>query len=390
MLPDQRPAQNRPDTLDVLIVGGGFVGSVLTAVLRDAGYRTHTVDRTEQYPDAFRAEKLEPDQSALLRRFALLHAVSPPDTEISRVLTFENGRMRPRHHDGQFGIRYHDTVNSLRRLAQERGSWSTQRVTRVGSDDQGAIAHTADGGQHRARLCVIASGSPALLANSGVAVAGDAGLTSLSFGFDVESLAGGQLQACNYHSEAPGRDHVHYATLFPIGEAFRVNVFTSWALDEARTRHFAEQPDATMRRLFPRLQDFVGAFRCTTRVQIGRTTWHRVQTPSPDGVVVLGDAYQSVSPATGMGLSKCLTDVEVLLRHLAAWREHVCVPGPAIDALYQDPAKRRCDDQARDAWRWFHDFVHGRSLKARLRRSGLLRAASRVVSMGRAAAQGSS
>ena len=97
---------------------------------------------------------------------------------------------------------------------------------------------------------------------------------------------------------------------------------------------------------------------------------------------MIGEAYQSVSPATGTGLSKCLTDIHVLLRHLAMWRQHDCVPGSAIDAFYQDPEKVAADDRSRDGWRWFYDCAHGRSLRAHLRRSGLLHAANRIAMMG--------
>ena len=372
-----------PTQSDVLVVGGGFAGSVLTATLTAGGYRTHTFDRAEQYPDAFRSEKLEPDQSQLLRRFALLDKVSPPDSRLTSVDTYEHGRVHTRRYDGHYGIRYDDTVNSLRSIARQPSRWTNARVDHISSDADGVTARTAEGAEHRGRLCVIASGRPSLLADCGVEVESDPDLTSLTFGFDVEADSDRPLRAFNYNSEAPWRDQTHYATLFPIGDAWRFNVFTSWSLDEERTRRFAQHPVEMMKSLFPRLQNYTGTFRAITRVQMGRTKWHRVQGPSPDGVLVLGEAYQSVSPATGMGLSKCLTDVHVLLRHMRLWRDFKRVPGAAINEYYQDPEKLACDDRASDGWRWFYDCAHGRSLKSRLRRSRLINAATRVAMMGR-------
>ena len=369
-------------TADIVVVGGGFAGSVLTAALQTAGFDTLTIDRAERYPDAFRSEKLEPDQSKLLRRFDLLDKVCTPDGELKQVDTYERGRVLTCHYEDHYSIRYDDTVNTLREVARDKTRWTNARVEEIYSDARGVTARTTDGDEVSGKLCVVASGRPSLLAQSGVEVDRDPGLTSLTFGFDVEAGGDEPLRAFNYNSESPGRDHAHYATLFPIGDAWRFNVFTSWSLDEKRTRLFARQPVESLYDLFPRMQEFTGPLRATTRVQLGHTVWHRVRQPSPDGVVVIGEAYQSVSPATGTGLSKCLTDIHVLLRHLAMWRQHDCVPGSAIDAFYQDPEKVAADDRSRDGWRWFHDCAHGRSLRAHLRRSGLLHAANRIAMMG--------
>lgn len=374
---------SRAPAPDVLVVGGGFAGSVATAALSAAGYQTHTFDRTVRYPDAFRSEKLEPDQSKLLRGFDLLDKVSPADCRLASVDTYERGRVHTRRYEGHYGIRYDDTVNSLRAVAQQGTRWTNERVDQISSDADGVTVQTAGGHEHRGRLCVIASGRPSLLDDCGIEIERDLGLTSLTFGFDVEADGDHPLQAFNYNTEAPERDHTHYATLFPIGDAWRFNVFTSWSLNEERTRTFAQQPLETMRALFPKLEEYTGTYRVTTRVQMGRTTWHRVQQPSPDGILVLGEAYQSVSPATGMGLSKCLTDIYVLLRHMRTWRGRARVPGAAIDEYYRDPLKQACDDRARDGWKWFYDCAHGRGLKSRLRRSRLMNAASRVAMMGR-------
>lgn len=370
-----------------MVVGGGFAGSVLTSALRAAGYRTHTLDHAERYPDAFRSEKLEPDQSKLLRQFDLLDKVCPPNCELEKVETYERGRVITCHYEDHYGIRYDDTVNALRDAARGKTRWTSARVEKISSDAHGVTAHTADGGEVRGKLCVVASGRPSLLAKSGVEVDRDPKLTSLTFGFDVEADGPEPLRAFNYNSESPGQSHAHYATLFPIGDAWRFNVFTSWSLDEKRTRLFARRPVESLYDLFPRMREFAGSLRATTRVQIGHTVWHRVRRPSPHGVVVVGEAYQSVSPATGTGLSKCLTDIRVLLRHLSAWREHDCVPGSAIDKFYRDPEKVAADNRSSAGWRWFYDCAHGRSLRARLRRSGVINAANRIAMMGRAALQ---
>ena len=55
------------DAFDVVIVGGGFAGSALGAVLSARGFRIAICDPHEVHPRDFRAEKFSVDQIDALR-----------------------------------------------------------------------------------------------------------------------------------------------------------------------------------------------------------------------------------------------------------------------------------------------------------------------------------
>lgn len=65
------------------------------------------------------------------------------------------------------------------------------------------------------------------------------------------------------------------------------------------------------------------------------------------GVVVIADAAQSICPATGTGLSKVMTDVDLLLDdYINRW---ISTPGMAKEKMhdfYSDPRKMRSDENS--------------------------------------------
>ncbi len=352
---------------EVLVIGAGFTGAITAILLHRAGVPVRLFDATAAYPNAFRAEKLEADQSRLLAACGLLDVVVTPGSRIRKVESLRGSVWRTREHDGHHGIRYGDTVNRLRGEATARVGLDQRRVVGVDGDERCCRVRLADGRVVVGRLAVLASGSATLLRRAGVDST-TATMTSLTFGFDAVPAGGNPAPACNHHSPAPHRDGVHYATVFPIDDAVRVNLFTAWGPDEPRVAEVVGDPISALGRLCPRLYERCPPLAAASRVQVARTDYHRVAS-APPGLVVLGEAYQSVAPATGMGLGKCLTDALVLARHLPGWLRAGRVDSASIRSFYSDPEKARVDDTARDAWRWFHDSVHGRSLRSLLRRA---------------------
>jgi len=63
-----------------------------------------------------------------------------------------------------------------------------------------------------------------------------------------------------------------------------------------------------------------------------------------------------VSPTTGKGLSRVLTDVKVLCRDYApAWLQSAEIPGRAVREFYRDPRKVASDRSALDSWMHYHN-----------------------------------
>jgi 2-polyprenyl-6-methoxyphenol hydroxylase-like FAD-dependent oxidoreductase len=66
-----------------------------------------------------------------------------------------------------------------------------------------------------------------------------------------------------------------------------------------------------------------------------------------DGVVLIGDSYQTSCPAAGTGVSRLLTDVERLCTvHIPDWLESPRMTASKLARFYDDPQKQAMDARA--------------------------------------------
>ena len=183
---------------------------------------------------------------------------------------------------------------------------------------------------------------------------------SLTFGFDLRAA---QRRNLVYYGERPG-DRMDYLAVFPIGDAMRANLFCYLDPGAPWVKLFRRDPKQALLGVMPSLQQALGPFEVVGKVQVRPNSIQRAETWQREGVVLIGDAYQSSYPAVGTGIGRILADVEALSRLVPSW---LATPGMDIEKLaqfYQDPAKQRFDDQAvRNAkfrralcteasWRW--------------------------------------
>lgn len=63
---------NASTDADVVIVGAGLAGASAATVLARKGVRVMLIDSRQTYPACFKAEKIEPDQAELFRKFGLI------------------------------------------------------------------------------------------------------------------------------------------------------------------------------------------------------------------------------------------------------------------------------------------------------------------------------
>ena len=115
---------------DVVVVGGGFSGSVIGLKAGDLGLNVKVVDRRTEYPDLFRAEKLETDQHQALEQLGLIDLVRPAERfyiEHVRELKGRKERLVPcsKHR----GMHYQDTVNAFRHALSSRGLLEIRKVS---------------------------------------------------------------------------------------------------------------------------------------------------------------------------------------------------------------------------------------------------------------------
>jgi 2-polyprenyl-6-methoxyphenol hydroxylase-like FAD-dependent oxidoreductase len=355
---------------DIAVVGAGFCGSVLGIKAADLGLRVRVFDSLQEYPDHFRAEKLEPDQYAVLQELGLIDLVRPLDSAaIDEVHEFVGTKRTAIACNHLRGMDYAATVNSFRSTLHSRGLLELRKVLRMSDAPDHCGLHFEDQSVIHARLAVVATGLSATLRKSLTLRTHEPdALLSTTFGFDVESESrdGFPFAAFNFRPQ----QFVHglqYATFFPIGNRTRVNLFTCWQPDSKNVRELRSNPLLFMARLFPYMRDMIGAFRLVSAVQAYTTNHYRQHCDHLKSTVVVGDAYQSVSPATGVGISKCLTDASVLLRAIGTLSGQ---PFDSVDlkSFYHDPLKREVDDRALHRWTWANESATSQTMRTILKR----------------------
>jgi 2-polyprenyl-6-methoxyphenol hydroxylase-like FAD-dependent oxidoreductase len=264
---------------------------------------------------------------------------------------------------------YQGTVNTFRGALRARELLQVRKIARLQDADDHCAIVFEDGAVLRARLAVMATGGSSLARTSlGLSAGRKGALTSTSFGFHAEptGVDGFRFDAFN---TIPDRfiNGLHYGTFFPVGGRMRVNIFTCWHPSGPEGKAFRADPAAAMGDLFPHLIRHSGPFRISGKVQVFTTRYYRQRSEHLKSVILVGDEFQSVSPATGMGISKCLTDVQAATGMLAALRDDPAVPLD-VSAYFRNPAKRRVDEDARRRWEWANESATSRSLRTRLKK----------------------
>jgi 2-polyprenyl-6-methoxyphenol hydroxylase-like FAD-dependent oxidoreductase len=334
---------------DVVIVGGSLAGSSAAILLARQGLRVILIDPASVQPPVFRAEKLEPDQIALLRKFGLMDALLPWTASIREIWEAGNGRVLHIRLLEQYGIFYHDMVNAVRAVLPAGVQTKVGRVRDVVTANDVQRVILAGGEEYTARLVVLAGGTGSdVHARLGMRKQMIQSDQSLSFGFNMVRADGSAFpfEGVTYFPEGYG-DRIVYLTVFRIRDVMRANLFTCWSVGEAGTRSFVREPASNLARLLPRLSRVIGEFAVDGRVEVGRVDLFRMEGHLQPGVVLLADAYQSVCPTTGTGLSKVVTDVDVFCHDCAPrW---FSTPGMGVDKIaqfYSCPRKVDVDEDS--------------------------------------------
>lgn len=347
---------------DVVIVGAGLGGATAAAVLSRAGYDVVIVDRHAAYPADFRAEQLVGSQIDALRRLGLLEGIVGQTPPMLNATSACYGKVIDQTHSLHYGLHYADMVNAARSLTAG-AKLITGRATQVTTGPEFQTVVLADGTALQARLVLLATGpnDGGLLAPLGISRTMLSEHHSLTFGFDLQTTL---RRILVYYGERPG-DRMDYLAIFPIGGVMRANLFCYLDPGAPWVKLFKHDPKQALLGVMPSFEQTIGPFEVVGKVQVRPNSIHRTDNAwQREGVVLIGDAYQSSCPAVGTGIGRILADVEALSRLIPSW---LATPGIGVDKLaqfYQDPAKQRFDNQAvRDArfrralcseagWRW--------------------------------------
>jgi 2-polyprenyl-6-methoxyphenol hydroxylase-like FAD-dependent oxidoreductase len=355
---------------EIIIVGAGLAGVTAAAVLGQQSRRVILVDPRPSCPPVFKAEKIDQEQVRLLRRFGLLRHLLPYAGEVRKVRVAYDGRLVRTIPIEQYGITYQDMVNALRshlpatvEFCQGRAESAT-----VSADIQ--RVRLAGGNELTSRLIILACGvSIGLQAKLGLKRLVLQNDQSLVLGFSIAASAAHDFDfdSVTYYSIDP-TTCIDYLTLFRFRETMRANLFVFRSAKDPWVRAFIREPERMLRKCFPKLDRVTGKFRVTSKVESGRADLYRTEGNPRPGLILIGDAYQSVCPSTGMGLDKILTDVDALAECVPRW---IATPGMGPDKLadfYHHPRKHGIDAQALQNANQHRQAVMDRSLRWRLYR----------------------
>jgi len=351
-----------PD-IDITIVGAGFSGSGLAIKANEMGLKVRVFDATEHYPNHFRAEKLEHDQYDALDKLDLLPLVEPKESSfIEEVIVYKGKSHTVKPQSQHRGMLYNDTVNSFRNELRKNDLLQVDTISHAEETPDGYLLTSKKGEVFNTRILVLATGFAGPLLNKlNIVNKPSAEMLSTSFGFHVDSLNpnGFPHRAFNYRPKKWG-DGLDFVTFFPVGSHMRVNVFTSWPTKDERVGVVKKNTKEALEGFFPELIEQIGDYELSSKVQIFTTYFYQKDCENKKKLALIGDAFQAVSPATGLGLSKCLTDVQVLIDTLQVWsqdKSRVFDPAP----YYADKRKLAVDKHAKDAWEWSNERCSSRS-----------------------------
>jgi len=343
------PAMNAR-ILDVVIVGGGFAGSALAAVLAARGRSVMVCDPHDVHPQDFRAEKLSPDQIDALERLGLATPVLRAATPVGDLRIARAGRVVDTRPTREFGLDYRTLVEAIREQVPA-ASFARRRVEGVESFAGHQIVTLHGAPPLRAKLVVLATGLALSLRKSlGLerAIVGEN--YSLSIGFDLavapSRVAGAAL---TYYGERIA-DRIGYLTLFPIRDRLRANLFVYRDAGEAWSRDFRANPESRLDALMPGLRAMLPPFTITAPPVLRPINLFGPPLQGREGIVLIGDAYSTTCPAGGGGLSLALTDITRLLAFLPSWLARAeAITVADVDEYYRDPVKRVSEAEARRA-----------------------------------------
>ena len=331
---------------DVIVVGAGLSGSLAAIMLHERGFRVTVVDRHAAYPAEFRAEQLVGNQIQVLRNIGLANEIIDATRIVPRARNFSLGKQMSSVMAPHYGMPYQDIVQALRRRIPKDVQFIVGRVSDIESGST-SIVHLGDGQAITAKLVVMATGLNTKLSRKlGVAYESVSVKHSTTIGFDIRSS---QCTAADswvlvYYGSNPHAG-IDYLTIFPCKDILRGNLFLYRDPHDPWVRQLRQAPRETLLEAMPALANELGEFT-VEQVQCRTSDVAVANQHQRDGIVYIGDAFQTPCPAAGTGISRLLVDVERLTVHATRWFAANDTSAASLRSYYNDRVKRRSDRAA--------------------------------------------
>jgi 2-polyprenyl-6-methoxyphenol hydroxylase-like FAD-dependent oxidoreductase len=356
---------------EIAIVGGGLSGTIAANLLGRAGYQVALIDRHPVFPREFRVEKIAGDQIEKMRRLNLLDALAEAAVAFDEIVNVRKGRLLDRTHARHYGIFYDDLVGAMRAQLPKTVRFIAGRVSGVEAGPERQRVSIVGQSEVTARLLVLATGMGDILKR-------DLGIErrfvhqrqSLTFGFNLRPVGGGDFKhpALTYYGERVS-DGIDYLNLFPAADVTRANLFVFREHRDPWVKALRERPKETLVETLPGLLKAFGDFEVIDRVENWLTDITVAENCKRDGVVLIGDAYQTSCPAAGTGVSRLLTDVERLCTvYVPQWMASPGMAAAKITQFYDDTVKQAMDQHALQLARFRRSLTIDTDLQWRARR----------------------
>ena len=336
---------------DVVIAGGGLAGSTAAAMLARKGFKVLLVDPHVVYPPDLRCEKLDKSQEKILRLIGLADLILPAGTLYREIWIARFGRVVEKRPEVQYGILYETLVNAVRATIPIDATFVSGKVTAITNSPDRQTVNLSTGEKISARLVIIANGLNTGLRHALGMVRKDVSKChSITIAFDVKPLERDSFdfQALTYYPERT-TDRLAYITLFPVGQAMRVNLMVYRDTTDPWLREMRQQPALAMQSILPGLSKLIGPTEVVGPVRIRPADLYVTQGYLQPGVVLVGDAFATSCPAAGTGTNKVYTDVERLCNfHMPQWMASKGMGVEKIVTFYEDPIKVDCDRSSID------------------------------------------
>lgn len=329
---------------DIAIIGGGLSGTLAACMLGRAGYRVTLIDRHRIVPQEFRVERISGEQIEQLNRLRLLGPLSAAATAFDEVANMHKGRMLDRTYGHHYGFFYNKLVSAMRAELPETVNFVVGQVNGVQTGPTHQRISILGQDEITARLLVLATGMGDILHRDlGISHRSVGERRSLALGFNLRPVGAKSFRhtALTYHGASDGIDHLN---LFPVPGTTRANLFAFRNPRDPWVQSLQKHPKEALVGAFPSLVETFGDFEIVGRVDSWLTDITIAENCRQDGVVLIGDAYQTCCPASGAGVGRLLTDVERLCTvYIPQWMTEVSIDRAKITAYYQDPEKLEID-----------------------------------------------
>lgn len=348
----------------IAIVGAGLSGSLAAVVLARAGYRVTLIDKNAVCPKQFRVEKIAGRQVDLMRKLGVFDPIAAEATLFRDIVNVREGHIVDRTQDPHYGILYDDIVRIVRAQLPPSVDFLIDDVRDIQTGPRTQCLALANNGPIMPDLIILATGmTDSLRHKVGIGRRMVAEKQSISFGFTLAPKIAPAFQSLTYYG-AGDSNRIDYLTIFPIAGLMRANLFTFLDQDDPWIRKFRQDPIVELCKALPGLAGFVDTLEPTDRVQSWVTNLSVAENVDQDGVVLIGDAFQTSCPAAGTGVTRLLTDIDRLCNVLIPrWVETPGMRKDKIQAFYSDPVKRATDSEALHMAGYRRSFTVDRSLR---------------------------